>query len=83
MNAPAPSEAAAPLPSRLVTGWARWWPALAVVALLLIVAALALAWTTQRRVMALEQELVRRQADSQTQAAEARVVARAAHGSSR
>jgi uroporphyrin-3 C-methyltransferase len=45
---------------------------------LLALAALTLAWTTQRRVKALEQELVRRQTDSQTQAAEARVAARAA-----
>jgi uroporphyrin-III C-methyltransferase len=50
--------------------------ALAIV--LLALAALALAWTTQRRVKALEQELVRRQSDSQTQATEARVAARAA-----
>ena len=53
-------------------------PALAVVALLLTVAALALAWTTQRRFKAFEEELVRRQLDSQTQAGEARVLARAA-----
>ena len=53
-------------------------PALAVVALLLTVAALALAWTTQQRFKSFEQELVRRQLDSQTQAAEARVLARAA-----
>ena len=56
----------------------RWLPALAITALLLTLAALALAWDTQRRVKALEQELVRRQADSQSQAAEARVMARAA-----
>lgn len=48
------------------------------VALLLSLAALALAWTTQRRTNSFEQELVRRQLDSQTQAAEARVLARAA-----
>ena len=56
----------------------RWLAALAITALLLTLAALALAWDTQRRVKALEQELVRRQADSQSQAAEARVMARAA-----
>ena len=65
---PAPTQRPAP----------RWLPALAIAALLLTLAALALAWTTQRRVKALEQELVRRQADSQSQAAEARVMARAA-----
>ena len=74
MNAPAASDAPV-LPQR---AWARWLPAVAIVALLLTLAALALAWTTQQRVKTLEQELVRRQADSQTQAAEARVVARAA-----
>jgi len=47
-------------------------------ALLLGAAALALAWNTQQRVRSLEPELVRRQADSQGQAAEARVLARAA-----
>lgn len=47
-------------------------------ALLLAVAAVALALNTQRRVKSLEQDLVRRQADSQAQATEARVVARAA-----
>jgi uroporphyrin-3 C-methyltransferase len=52
--------------------------ALASVAGLLIVAALILAWTTQQRVKSLEQELVRRQADSQAQATEARALARAA-----
>jgi uroporphyrin-3 C-methyltransferase len=46
--------------------------------LLLTILALALAWTTQQRVRSLERELVRRQADSQVQAAEARVAARAA-----
>ena len=65
---PAPTQRPAP----------RWLPALAIAALLLTLAALALAWTTQRRVKALEQDLVRRQADSQSQAAEARVMARAA-----
>ena len=57
---------------------ARWLAPVAIAALLLTLASLALAWTTQRRVMALEQELVARQADSQAHAAEARTVARAA-----
>ncbi len=56
----------------------RWVPALVALALLLTLAALALAWQTQRRVRALEQELVRRQTDSQSVAAEARVLARSA-----
>lgn len=74
MNAPAASDA----PDRPQRASASWLPAVAVVALLLALAGLALAWTTQQRVKTLEPELVRRQADSQTQAAEARVMARAA-----
>lgn len=42
-----------------------------------------LAWQTQQRVKALEQELVRRQQDSQTQAVEARVAAKQAQELSR
>jgi uroporphyrin-3 C-methyltransferase len=57
----------------------RWLPvALIAGAMLLGVAALVMAWNTQQRVRGLEPELVRRQADSQGQAAEARVLARAA-----
>jgi uroporphyrin-3 C-methyltransferase len=74
LNAPAASDP--PLLTQRPA--ARWWPAVAIVALLLTLAALALAWTTHNRLKDLEQELVRRQADSQTQAAEARVAARAA-----
>jgi uroporphyrin-3 C-methyltransferase len=74
LNAPAASDAPV-LPQRAS---ARWLPAVAIVALALTLAALALAWTTQQRVRTLERELVQRQADSQTLAAEARVVARAA-----
>lgn len=51
---------------------------MAIVALLLTIGALALTWTTQHRVNLLEQELVRRQSDSQTQAGAARIAARAA-----
>ena len=83
MNAPAPNDAANPqinvaaptLPRQSSARWLTVWVA---VALLLTTVALALAWHTQRRVMTLERELVGRQADSQSQAAEARVVARAA-----
>jgi uroporphyrin-3 C-methyltransferase len=74
LNAPPASDA--PVPPQRAS--ASWLPSVAIVALLLTLAALALAWTTQQRVKTLEQELVRRQADSQTQAAEARVTARAA-----
>ena len=82
MNAPVPSDAArlpnsdaASVPQRRT---ARWLAVVASVGLGLTLAALVLAWTTQQRVKGLEQELVRRQADSQSQAAEARVVAKAA-----
>ena len=83
MKDSAPSDAAtlqtsAATPSFPRQSSARWLPALTALALLLTVAALALAWTTQRRVMTLERELVGRQADSQAQATEARVLARAA-----
>ena len=82
MNALAPSVApgpaagdAAPPPERLPT---RGWRLAALAALALSALGLGLAWTTQQRVKGLEQELVRRQADSQNQAAEARTLARAA-----
>jgi uroporphyrin-3 C-methyltransferase len=57
------------------------WPWLAAGALLLAVlagGAVTLAWNAQQRVKALETELVRRQQDSATQAAEARALARQA-----
>ena len=82
MNAPAPNVApgpaaggVAPQPERLPT---RGWRLAALAALTLSALGLGLAWTTQQRVKGLEQELVRRQADSQNQAVEARTLARAA-----
>ncbi len=82
MNAPAPSVAPAPAVSDAATSPARpatrWWRLAALTALALSALGLGLAWTTQQRVKALEQELVRRQADSQNQATEARTLARAA-----
>jgi uroporphyrin-3 C-methyltransferase len=45
----------------------------------LSVASLSLVWSTQQRVKALEQELVRRQQSSQDQSTEARLLARQAH----
>jgi uroporphyrin-3 C-methyltransferase len=56
----------------------RWLIGLGLAAGLAIIAALALAWSTQQRVKSLERELVQRQTDSHTQAAEARALARAA-----
>ena len=73
-NLPSPGPAT-PAPRPVAQ---RWWPVWAAVAVAAIVAALALAWNTQQRLKDLERELVRRQAESQAQAAEARVLARAA-----
>jgi len=56
----------------------RWAAAVAVVLLALSLAALALGWSAERRVKTLQEELVRRQQDSATQAAEARLLARQA-----
>ncbi len=51
--------------------------------LLLVLASLLLAWTTQRQLRSLEPELVRRQQDSQIQAGEARLLARGAQDAAR
>lgn len=60
--------------------WVRW----AVLVLSAVcVGGAWLAWTTQKKVDALEQELVRRQQDSQVQSAEARVLAKQAQDVSR
>lgn len=60
--------------------WVRW-------AVLILSVATAgsgwMAWSTQKKVQSLEQELVRRQQDSQGQATEARVLARQAQEASR
>ena len=86
MNAPADAPPGAALNTSLASASAppppplarRWRPVLAVLAAVSIVAALALAWATQQRLKSLEQELVRRQAESQAHATEARALARAA-----
>jgi uroporphyrin-3 C-methyltransferase len=70
--------AAAPAATALPSRATRWPVTLAVLALLVTAVALALAWNTQQRVRSLEQELVKRQSQSQTDAAEARAIARAA-----
>ncbi|MET0333431.1 MAG: uroporphyrinogen-III C-methyltransferase [Rhizobacter sp.] len=51
--------------------------------LLLVVVALLLAWSAQQRVQKLEQELVRRQQDSQVQSGEARLLAKRADETAR
>jgi uroporphyrin-3 C-methyltransferase len=72
-DAPALFDAATP-------GWLRW-------AVIVLSAAAAgsgwMAWNAQKRVQGLEQELVRRQQDSQGQSAEARILANQAQALSR
>jgi uroporphyrin-3 C-methyltransferase len=75
-----PTPAAPAVPSTPAAGArhrALRWGAAAVVAALAI-AALVVAWQAQERVRNLEQELVRRQQDSQTAATEARLLAKQA-----
>jgi uroporphyrin-3 C-methyltransferase len=60
---------------------APWW--LVVLVSLVAIGALWMAWQTSQRTQSLEQELVRRQQDSQTLATEARVLARQAQDVSR
>lgn len=61
----------------------RWLSLLLLVLGLAAAAAMLVSWTTQRRVAALEQELVRRQEASQGQAGEAQMLARQAQDSAR
>ena len=61
----------------------RWAVAAAVALLVLSLASLTVAWRAQQRVNSIEQELVRRQQDSQGQAAEARLLAKQAQDGSR
>lgn len=76
MNTPTLHDAAAPLqPNTAETRSRRRVIVLGVVALLLAIAAAFVAWQTQQRVQLLEQELVRRQQDSSSQAAQARLLA--------
>lgn len=90
MNAPeSPSSSPVPGPAPLVpatppaapvhTGRSLALPVGAFVLAALSVASLSLVWSTQQRVKALEQELVRRQQSSQDQSTEARLLARQAH----
>jgi uroporphyrin-3 C-methyltransferase len=72
------SPAAAPEPPAPGPKSPPWLPALAAGLAVLSVAALGLAWQGQTRLKELEQELVRRQADSQSEASEARTLARQA-----
>jgi uroporphyrin-3 C-methyltransferase len=78
VNDVAPASAprtAAPPPSH----GARWAAAIAAVLGVIAVVALMVAWKTDQRVAGIEQELVRRQQDSQNLATEARMLAKQAH----
>ncbi|WP_083440975.1 uroporphyrinogen-III C-methyltransferase [Aquincola tertiaricarbonis] len=77
---PAPS---APLPPSAPRATPRWWGFLALALTVLCIASVALAWETQRRLRSLEQELVKRQQDSQSQSTEARMLARQSQDASR
>jgi uroporphyrin-3 C-methyltransferase len=61
----------------------RWFAVCAVVLTALSVAALTLAWNTQQRLKATEQELARRQQESGGEATEARMLAREAQSTAR
>lgn len=77
VTTPTPAPQASPAPA---SDWVRW-------AVLVLCVATAgsgwLAWQAQSRIRGLEKELVRRQQDSQTQATEARVLAKQAQDLSR
>ncbi|MBC7955837.1 MAG: uroporphyrinogen-III C-methyltransferase [Cytophagales bacterium] len=61
----------------------RWVWTITALLTLLVLASLALAWSAEQRVRKLEQELVRRQQDSQTLSGEARLLAKRADETAR
>lgn len=77
---PPPLEPPPSPPSRAT---ARAWAVVAAALALAALGAVGMAWNTQQRVQALEQELVRRQQDSEGQAGEARLLARQAQDAAR
>lgn len=80
-NAAVPQSGSPPSSDgRRAAGPLRWVLALVAV---LAVSALGLAWNTQQRLKAAEQEIVKRQQDAGGQATEARLMARQAESSSR
>lgn len=82
--APPVAAVADPLPSTgPVQRKAAWVVPVVAAALLAVAASLWMAWSAQQRVHSLEQELVRRQQDSQGEATEARVLAKQAQDVSR
>ncbi len=70
-------------PSNPSKRYAYWLVAAFVVLTLLALASLVVAWRAQERVKSIEQELVRRQQESQSQSSEARLLAKQAQDSSR
>jgi uroporphyrin-3 C-methyltransferase len=83
-DAPSGGASATPIAGSALAGGApRTFVGAMLLLALLALAALVLAWRAQDRVQALEQELVRRQQDSQTQATEAGLLARQAQELSR
>jgi uroporphyrin-3 C-methyltransferase len=86
--AASPSETLAAAPVAQRSGRRRvvsplWWWIAAAVLVLLSLTSLAVAWKAQSRVHEIEQELVRRQQDSQAVSNEARILARQAQDSAR
>ncbi|MEY2729272.1 MAG: hypothetical protein RL584_398 [Pseudomonadota bacterium] len=63
--------------------WPRWWLWVALAIGLAVVLSLALAWMTQQRVRLLEQQLVARQQQSQSESGEALVLARQSQDTAR
>ncbi len=91
-SSPSPAEAlpsqplpvpVMPTPSASASFGVRWLTVGAILLGVVTVGSLALALSVQQRVRSLERELVKRQQESQTEAAEARVVARQAQDVSR
>ncbi|WP_310738548.1 uroporphyrinogen-III C-methyltransferase [Piscinibacter sp. HJYY11] len=82
-QAPLPTAASEPVAPPPVARRSRWVPALLLLLILVVAVSLGLAWSAQQRVRKLEQELVRRQQDSQTQSGEARLLAKRADETAR
>jgi uroporphyrin-III C-methyltransferase len=82
---PTPATLATPLAAETVPTpvRSRWAWTLAALLALVVLVALALAWSASQRVRKLEQELVRRQQDSQAQSGEARLLAKRADDTAR
>ncbi len=82
-QAPLPPAANEPLVPVIARRRNRWAMVLVVLLILVVAATLGLAWSAQQRVRKLEQELVRRQQDSQAQSGEARLLAKRADETAR